>query len=207
MKIASITLGLFVLFISCSNDRLDNEVISYLKEKYEIDWDKIESISVEEMPIYYDKDNLPQIRKLDLQFLEQKTGYQFSKAILRTGYMEYPELQMIIAVSKVGTIKIKELISPTFTDVSQDFLKIFQELKINSDEERKKLVIDISELFREITYEGEIKNINKEHENFMSELWHGRLKWRILKFVFEKDKLVELIIMNPKSSFTKIENE
>ena len=178
-----------------------------MKEKYEIDWDKMESVSVEEMPVYYDKDNPPQLEKLDVEFLEQKTGYEFNKTILNTGYMEYPELWMIIAVQKSTEDEIRELISPTFTDVSQDFINIFRGLKTNSEEEKMKLIKEISGLFKEITYEGAIKNIEKKDENFTRELWHGRLKWRTLNFDFEEDELVKLEIGNPKSSFTKIENK
>jgi hypothetical protein len=207
MKTASTIVGILILLISCSISRNDKNVNSYLKDKYEIDWDEMESVSVEEMPVYYDKDNPPQIEKLDVEFLGQKTGYEFNKTILNTAYLEYPELRMIIAVPKSNEDEIRELMSPTFTDVSQDFINIFQGLKTNSEEEKMKLIKEISGLFEKITYEGAIKNIEKKDENFTSELWHGRLKWRILYFDFEEDILVKLEIGNPKSSFTKIENE
>ena len=64
------TLGILILLISCSNNGTDNRVTSYLKENYAVDWEKVESISVEEMSVYYDKDNPPQLEKLNVKFLE-----------------------------------------------------------------------------------------------------------------------------------------
>ena len=206
MNRTTLIIGILILLLSCSKSNNENSLDSYLKENYEIDWNKTDSILIEKQPIFYSKDNPIKIDTIKVDLIEKKTNCKFYKMKMQTGYMEYLEIEIIVAVPTSIKEKITDLKSPTFTSASPKFLKLFEQLDFKSEDEKIKAIEEISYLFEVITYNGKIKNIRKDQNNYISELWHGKLQWWNLNFEFVEDKLVKLEILNPRTSFTEINN-
>ena len=207
MRVIILIIGFCLIQVRCLNNNPEKLIQSHLKEKYEFDWDKLKFIEVDKYIIFYERGNSLKLEYVKTDLVEQKTNYRFYKTLLKTGHMEYPELEIMIAIPKSNKKKIKELKSPTFTDISQEFLKIFEGLSFQSEEEKINMIKEISHLFKLITYEGKINNVEMNEEHSKSELWHGGLLWRILNFYFEGDKLINIIVENPRSSFTEIDEK
>lgn len=192
MKVAIPLLAVLFVLIGCSSNEAENKAAKYLRDKYAVNVDTIEGVLVKDMPILFDKNFPPQLTKLELEYLERITGFRFYMTTLETGYMSYPEVQLIVAAPNANDEHVRELLPTTFTAISEDFLDIFTNMKVRSEKEKWKLVEETSKLFREITYKGAIKNTVKKGEDFESEVWHHDSKWSLLRFDFNQDVLIKL---------------
>lgn len=115
--------------------------------------------------------------------------YGFYKTELATGYLEYRSLEIIAAVNHNNYDNIIILKPPTFTSINSEFLSLFRGLLVQG-EEKQKLSKEVAELFKEITYDGKIGELENSNPNICSfELWHGNLSWAIIDVIFEENLL------------------
>jgi len=194
VKTAFIILNITFLTSSCVDNKKNKEAISYLRNNYEISLNTTNKIEKDSLEIYYTKDSPSRLKTLDTKLISSLTNYTFLKTTLNTGYIEYLDLEMILALPSNPGDKIIELRSPTFEASSDGFLNIFRDISVATNKDEKVIVDEISNLFKEITYKGDIKNIKTSENNYQSELWHGDLLWRIINFKFQDNRLIDITI-------------
>ena len=137
------------------------------------------------------------LHRISFPTLSKHLKYNFYKAHLVTGYFEYMLLEIIVAVNQYNSSQIVILKSPTFSSDDQEFLKLFQNISIDTKNDKQLFSKEIAMLFKEITYNGKVGELENLNPNIYSfELWHNDLSWRIFDFTFKNDILFEIVEKN-----------
>lgn len=126
----------------------------------------------------------------------RKTGSELFKTELVTGYYEYPLLEIAVILASDDQIEILE--SPTFGEANKEFIDLLECVCVDKSEDKMVITNELSNIFKEITYNGAIVNIEFSENGTSCELKHGQLLWRKLNFIFDKDCLKEVSVINPK---------
>ncbi|KOY86452.1 hypothetical protein AD998_10120 [bacterium 336/3] len=95
------------------------------------------------------------IESISTPYITSINHLKFYKTTLLTKHMEYRDLKIVISIDTIGNIKVAH--SPTFDDnqhsFNENFINILAKLAID----KKKLIAEIANIYKNITYEGSIK--------------------------------------------------
>jgi hypothetical protein len=123
---------------------------------------------------------------------------RFITTELRTGYYEYPQVSVAVAVPKQG--KVAVYLSPTYSKSEPAFTKILLGARVPDASEERAVADEIARLFAMITYKGEIKEPRHEKDRYSADLWHNTLLWRRLSIQFANGRVSSVALTNPKDA-------
>jgi hypothetical protein len=123
------------------------------------------------------------VERVDLPALAKALpGVRFFTTELRTGYYEYPQVSVVVAVPRQGPIAV--YLSPTHSDSGPEFTEILKRARVSGASGERAAANEIARLFACITYEGEVRKPHYDKGRFSAELWHGNLLWRRVSIEF-----------------------
>ena len=106
---------------------------------------------------------------------------------VRAPFLSYPEVETLVAVTKVGRqLDIRDCFSPVFTGVNDRFLARFQGVRAGNAQQRGEIVEAIGSLFARITYQGKLRNGAFGEPRCRVELWTRGHYWRTIGFTFDE---------------------
>jgi hypothetical protein len=137
------------------------------------------------------------IERIDLPALAKALpNVHFFTTELRTGYYEYPEVSVAVAVPKEGLIAV--YLSPTYSESDLAFITLLTRAQVPRVAEEYPVAQEIARLFAMITYKGAIRDQRYETGRFSAELWHGGMFWRRVSVAFENGRVSSVTITNQK---------
>ena len=167
----------------------------YLEIKYDEFDDLADGGRIIYGPAYNPKATLERVAVEELTKVLPTTTFFRTK--LDTHYNEYPELNVIVAVTESdGKYAIRSSVSPTFETPSGKFLALIRGKGAMSDDQRKQLVIGMGKLLAAITHKGHLKKERNGKRHASVELWHDDLHWLDLDVYFDKDNAVKYVLVN-----------
>lgn len=139
------------------------------------------------------------VERVDLPALAKALpDVRFYTTELRTGYYEYPQVSVAVAVPKQGPIAVS--LSPTYSDSGTEFTEILKNVRVLGALAERDAANEIARLFALITYEGEIRKPHYDNGRFSAELWHGDLLWRRVLIEFANGRVSSVTLANPKDA-------
>ena len=191
-----ILLSIFT-FLGCSNSnireaKLEELTESEFKRLVETE-DSITIIENEEDYTFTSLDPV-ELKLIKNNTLSLKLQYDFFKTTKVTGYMEYFEVMVIMAIPRAYNKEVIEIKSLVFEGPNQKFLDIFDEMVFESKAELEQGIREISQLFESITYNGGLKKTKQNGNKYSVELWHNDRHWSTLEFMCDDTKMIELKI-------------
>jgi len=131
---------------------------------------------------------------------EGLAGTRFYRTELETGHLEYPRVEVVVMVRRVGNeLTVHECFSPVFTGSSPDFLAQFRGLRTRTDVDRKQIGAEIGQLFQSITYHGGLQNPRLSRGRYTVDLMHGDSVWRPILIEFDSDGTLKRVEMRDTS--------
>ena len=113
---------------------------------------------------------------------------------LCTGYYEYPEVSVAVAVPTQGPIAV--YLSPTYSSSDPAFTTILASARVSGASEEQAVAEEIARLFAMITYKGEIREQRYEPGRLSADLWHGDLLWRRVSVQFANGRISSVTLAN-----------
>ena len=122
----------------------------------------------------------------------------FQTHLLNSDY-GYPKVNVIVSIKRdQNECVLHEVLSPTFTTVSQEFLQQFVGIKQDAKVAQEALCLSIADLLKRITHEGDLRKGRFIDNVYHVQLWHGHLHWRDMQFKFSNDGyLVSVKVTGP----------
>jgi hypothetical protein len=135
------------------------------------------------------------LKTLNKYFPQRK----FYHVELGTSNYEYSIVQTIVCAETYGKILVVSLChSPDYDDPSKTFLSKFIHIRANGMDDLKNLCREISELFRVIINNGELKNEQLCNSKYSIELWVNNRLFRNILIQFNQDLAIGSIqLINP----------
>lgn len=137
------------------------------------------------------------IELIETPLLTSKKGIEIYKTILGTPYPEYYDLEIAV-LQDLNKDITKIAHSPVFDNNQIEFNKLFLTTELINDTEKREFINELSLIFKEITYEGSVKNIIDSNDYWTAEIWHRHLKWRILEVKYDENRISNIKLTNPK---------
>ena len=190
MKHLTLSFLLSILTLACCSqtDLRKDKIINYLIINYP------DKNTENENDLIYKKEN--KIEPINTPILTSIKGLKIYKTSLMTSHYEYLNLNIAISIDLSNNIKVAH--SPTFDNKQDEFNNSFIDVYAKNDSVKKEFISELAFIYKKITYEGDVKNITNNGNNWTAELWHGHLKWRIIKVDYENDKIIKINLLNPK---------
>jgi hypothetical protein len=128
-------------------------------------------------------------------------GTRFYVTMLQTRFLNWPEVEMIVSASaEASGVKYRTYHSPAYINVSEEFLTQFRGLRAEGDKERRRLTREIGELFRRISFRGNLSNARADGDRYRFDLSFSGYLYRRIVFRFDKDgRLASVALCNPSS--------
>ncbi|MCH2231759.1 MAG: hypothetical protein MK105_15605 [Crocinitomicaceae bacterium] len=183
---------LATMIISCLNNDETN-ILEYNPDQLEnLNLDSIKVIDEEDFA--FKTNQTPKLNLLSLEVIDNLIQYDFYKTEQVTGYMEYMSVKVLVAIPRAFNKEIIKLESPTFRTLNHSFLELFKNIEFESLQELNSGISEISNIFKEITYNGEIRNQFKDEKIIVNELMHNGRSLIKLKFEIEGKRLLNISI-------------
>jgi hypothetical protein len=142
---------------------------------------------------YREKD-CPLVKLDDPELTKQLPGFSFYQTNLLNSNWEWQEVQVIVSLSKAADeYMLHDLLSPSFTEESCDFMAQFSHMRRETQEGQERLARAIAGLFKRITYKGDLRNGHVDSYAYVIELWHSGRHWLTLWFHYSPAGLLERI--------------
>lgn len=126
---------------------------------------------------------------------------RFFTTHLLTGYFEYWELEVAVAVNRQGPIAV--YYSPVYDESPPTFVKLLENAQAADSETQFAVANDIASLFARITYKGAIRGAQFQSGAYSAELWHDHLYWRHISISFAAGHVSSVMLTNPTEAATQ----
>ncbi len=126
---------------------------------------------------------------------------RFFRSNLRAESVDYPDVDILIAVSRDGRFAMCQ--TPLHANLDEQFIEMLRGASAGTQADQAAVGAEIARMFASVSFPCEVRSSKVDGTEFSAELWYGRTLWRRILVSFVQGRIVSVTLTNPRAATTQ----